>query len=53
MEYNGYLLVNDKTFGYWGIKALGKGAIPLGLRGIFTTKTFAMRAIDNENIKKE
>lgn len=46
MEYNGYKIVGDGVFGYSEIKPLGKGSVPLGLRGTYTTKSFAMKAID-------
>ena len=46
MEYNGYKIVGDGTFGYSYIKPAGKGSVPLGLRGTYTTGTFAQKAID-------
>lgn len=46
MEYNGFKLVGDGTFGYTYIKPLGKGSVPLSLRDTYTTKNFAKSAID-------
>ena len=46
MEYNGYKIEGDGTFGYSNIKPIGKGSVPLELRGTYTTKTFAQKAID-------
>jgi hypothetical protein len=47
VEYNGYKIVNDDTFGYKEIKPLGRGSIHLSLRGKFTTEKVARQAIDN------
>lgn len=47
IEYNGYKIVNDDTFGYKEIKPLGRGSIHLSLRGKFTTEKVARQAIDN------
>lgn len=46
MEYKGYMIVGDGNFGMKLIKSIGKGAIPLDLRGAFTTAHEAQRAID-------
>lgn len=46
MEYNGYKVEGDGVFGYCHIKPLGKGSVPKELRGTYTTKTFAQKAID-------
>lgn len=46
MEYNGYKIEGDGMFGYSHIKPLGKGSVPLPLRGTYTTQTFAQKAID-------
>lgn len=46
MEYNGYKIVNDGVYGYCDIKPLSKGSVPSELRGTYTTKTFAQKAID-------
>lgn len=47
VEYNGYKIVNDQTFGFKEIKPLGRGSIHLSLRGKFTTEKVARQAIDN------
>tara|TARA_R110000772_G_scaffold144025_1_gene253579 strand:- start:11734 stop:11934 length:201 start_codon:yes stop_codon:yes gene_type:complete len=47
MEYNGYNIVGDGTFGYKHIKPLGKGSVSLELRGIYTTAYEAQKAIDD------
>lgn len=46
-EYNGYKIVSDGTYGYKEIKSIGRGALPLPLRGQFTTEKVARQAIDN------
>lgn len=45
-EYNGYNIVSDGTYGYKEIKSLGRGALPLTLRGKFTSERVARQAID-------
>lgn len=45
-EYNGYKIVSDGTYGYKEIKSVGRGAIPLALRGQFTSEKVARQAID-------
>lgn len=55
-EYRGYSIVGDGTYGHKEIKGIGKGALPLSLRGVFTTVVFAKKAIDaylNEKGSKE
>lgn len=47
VEYNGYKIVNDGTYGYKEIKPLSRGSIHLSLRGKFTTEKVARQAIDN------
>ena len=46
MEYNGFKIENDGTFGYREIKAIGRGSVPMELRGRYTTVPFAKAAID-------
>lgn len=46
MEYKGYEIVNDNKFGYKNIKPIGKGSVPMDLRGSYTTYDFAKQAID-------
>jgi hypothetical protein len=47
MEYNGYFIENDNTFGMKKIKTRGSGALPNVLKGAFTTHQVAMKAIDS------
>lgn len=53
IEYNGYLIEGDGTYGMKVIKPIGRGSIPLELRGTFTTTTTAKRVIDVLHSKKE
>ena len=56
IEYKGYNIVGDGTYGYKEIKTIGKGSLPLELRGSFTTSIFAQKAIDaylQEKVSKE
>jgi hypothetical protein len=46
LEYRGYLIVGDGTYGYKEIKPAGKGSVHLSLRGAYTTAVFAKKAID-------
>lgn len=46
MEYNGYSIESDGTFGHFHIKPLGRGSVPVKLRGAYTNTAFAMKAID-------
>ena len=46
MEYKGYKIVSDGTFGNKTIKPIGRGSIPKSLRGAFTTDVFAIKQID-------
>lgn len=45
-EYKGYSIESDGTFSMRKIKPIGKGSVPLELRGSFTNTAFAMQAID-------
>lgn len=45
-EYKGYLIESDGTFSMRKIKPIGKGSVPMELRGSFTSSAFAMQAID-------
>lgn len=45
MEYRGYKIEGDGTFGQKIIKSL-KGALPNALKGSFTTVEFAKRSIN-------
>ncbi len=53
LEYSGYNIENDGTFGMKYIKPIGRGSIPMELRGAFTTANAAKRMIDILNSKKE
>lgn len=46
MEYKGYNIVGDNTYGYKLIKPIGKGSVPMELRGEYTSFPFAKQAID-------
>ena len=46
MEYKGYMVAGDGVYGYKKIAPIGKGSVPAELRGIFTTSSFAQKAID-------
>ncbi len=45
-EYNGYSIRPLGTFPMVEIKALGQGFVPGPLKGLFTTRSEAMKAID-------
>lgn len=45
-EYHGYVIQGDGTYGYKKIRPVGKGSVPLELRGDYTTEAFARQAID-------
>ncbi len=53
MEYNGYIIEGDGTFGMKVIKPTTKGSVPGELRGVFTTPAWAMKAIDTFLMTKE
>lgn len=46
MEYKGFKIVADGTFGMCSIKQLGSGAVPTSLLGSFTSPAQATYAID-------
>lgn len=46
MEYNGYKIDIDGVYGYFNIKPIGKGSVPIQLRGTYTTRVFAQKGID-------
>lgn len=52
VEYNGYKIVNDDTFGNKEIKSLGRGSVHIPLRGKFTTEKAARQAIDQHIASK-
>jgi hypothetical protein len=49
----GYNIEGDGTFGMKIIKSIGRGALPMELRGSFTSHTAAKRIIDILHSKKE
>ncbi len=53
MEYAGYMIEGDGTFGMKFIKPIGRGSIPMELRGSFTSVPMAQRVIDIFNSKKD
>lgn len=53
MEYFGYNIVGDGSFGMKIIKTIGRGSLPIELRGTFTSGPTAMKAIDILRSKKE
>lgn len=53
MEYKDFKIVGDKTFGMVEIKPVGKGSVPLTLRGSYTSPRLAMIAIDSELSRRE
>ena len=52
-EYKGYKIVHDGTMGYKSIKAIGKGSVPIHLRGVYTKAVFAHNDIDKHISLKE
>lgn len=46
VEYNGYQIDTDGTYGMKMIKTIGRGSLPLELRGVFTNTYMAKKAID-------
>ena len=46
MEYKGFKILGDGTFGYKTIKSVGAGAVPKSLSGVYTSNPIAMKAID-------
>lgn len=51
MEYKGYNIASD-PFGHKYLKTIGRGSLPITLRGSYTSTKLAMIAIDNEEGKK-
>lgn len=47
MEYKGYKIEGDGTFGLKMIKPLGRGTVPKALRGQYTGYKEAQEAIDS------
>jgi len=53
MEYNGYNIVGDGSFGLRVIKSIGPGALPDKLRGKYTNSFQAEKAITSYLREKE
>lgn len=45
-EYKGYNIVSDGNYGMKEIKPMGKGSVPMELRGKFTSSYMAQKVID-------
>lgn len=46
IEYKGYDIVSDGTYGYFHVKCQGKGSVHNQLRGQYTTSAQAKTGID-------
>lgn len=46
VEYKGYDIVSDGTYGYFHIKCRGKGSVHNKLRGSYTTTASAKIGVD-------
>lgn len=56
MEYQGYRIVGDGTFGMKHIQTIGRGSLPNALKGSYSTPRQAMIAIDSviaERVEKD
>ena len=53
MEYRGYKIEGDKTFGMYLIKTIGSGGLPDVLKGSYTKTKEAQWAIDQYVLLKE
>jgi hypothetical protein len=53
MEYKGYNIKQLGTFPMVEIRMIGQGPSPDALKGLYTTKTAAMKAIDSLLFLKE
>lgn len=52
-EYKGYLIAGDGTYGMKEIKPVGKGSVPMPLRGSYTSAYMAHKAIDTHLREKQ
>lgn len=52
-EYKGYVIVSDRTFGYYEVKHTGKGSLPKALSGKYTKTSLAKLDIDKYINSKE
>ena len=46
LEYKGYKIVSDRSYGYYNIQHTGKGSLPKMLSGQYTKTTIAKQDID-------
>jgi hypothetical protein len=46
MDYKGYKIELQREYAIYGIRSIGKGALPKLLQGAFTTYKDAMKVID-------
>lgn len=46
MEYKGYKIEADGCYGYKSIKPIGRGSVPVKLRGLYTSAIIAQKDID-------
>lgn len=53
MEYNGYRIEHDGSFGMYTIKPLGRGSTPKELKGRYTDYGAAKDAIDASHASKK
>jgi hypothetical protein len=53
MEYGGYKIQHDGSFGMYTIKPLGRGSTPKELKGRYTSYGAAKSAIDASNKQKK
>lgn len=53
MEYGGYRIEHDGSFGMYTIKPLGRGSTPKELKGRYTSYGAAQFAIDASNKTKK
>lgn len=53
MDYNGYKIAHDGSFGMYTIKPLSRGSTPKELKGRYTSYNDAKMAIDAYNRSKK
>lgn len=53
VEYNGYNIDGDGSYGMKLIRTIGRGSLPLELRGHFSNEHEARKAIDKSRALKE
>lgn len=51
-QYEGFNLEHDGTMGMISVKAVGRGSVPVKLRGDYTSYTQAMKAVDQHLLEK-